>query len=334
MTKRNRRRMSAFASLIALGLMVSLPAGAEPANPEQRARAAFEAGRALAAAGDYGEACSQFEKSLAFVDAIGTLYNLADCEEKRGHFARAQSLFSTVAERAHELGQDEREQLARERGSALDKQLSFLAIELAAPGATVSLDGRTLSATSMDAPIAVDPGKHQLRASAKGKKAWARAFEVPRAQLLLPVRVPPLEAVPSEPSAKPLRVAPKPVEATQPTDPSTRRSNGLALALGGVGLAASGAGAFLGWRYLSKNADAKDTCPSSYGCPQREIAEHKTLVDEARTARNFSYVGFGVGAAALTSAVVLFFNAGKEQPLAASAVVSDNRWLAAVSGKF
>jgi tetratricopeptide (TPR) repeat protein len=333
MKARLQRTSGALSVFVPLGLAVSLPASAEAVNAEQRARAAFEAGRTLAAAGDYSEACAQFEKSLRLVDAMGTAYNLADCEEHRGHFARAQALFTHVADRSHELGQSEREQLARERAGALDQRLSFLTIELATPSVTLSLDGRALSREAIESPIAIDPGKHRLSAVEKGKRGWSTELEIPRAQLLLPVSVPALEALSSE-AAKP---APRPPrERARPGLPVRRAvpNTGLALALGGVGLAAVGTGAFFGWRYLSKNSDAKDTCPSSFSCPAAEIAAHQELVDEARAARNLSYIGFGVGAAALAGAAVVLLATGGEHAVAAGAQTANGGFLATVAGKF
>jgi hypothetical protein len=337
MKARLPRTLGALGLFVPLGLAISLPANAEAVNAEQRARAAFEAGRMLAAAGDYAEACAQFEKSLGLVDAIGTAYNLADCEEHRGHFARAQALFTHVADRSRELGQGEREQLARERATALDQRLSFLTIELAAPSVTLFLDGRPLPREAVESPIAVDPGKHRLSAAEKGKRSWSKELEIPRAQLLLPVSVPALAALSPEP-AKPMPRPPRePGERERPAPPVRRAvpNTGLALALGGVGLAAVGAGTFFGFRYLSKNSDAKDTCPSSFGCPADEITAHQELVDEARSARNLAYVGFGVGAAALAgAAVVLLTTGGGEHPVAASAQTANGGFLATVAAKF
>jgi hypothetical protein len=106
------------------------------------------------------------------------------------------------------------------------------------------------------------------------------------------------------------------------------------MVLGGVGLAAVGAGAFFGWRYLSKNSDAKHTCPESFACPVDEIAAHQELVDQARAARNLSYVGFGVGAAALAGAAVVLLTTGGERPVAAAAQTANGGFIATVSGRF
>jgi hypothetical protein len=320
--------------IAALGLAAPAPAS-EETSAERAARAAFEAGRELASQERYDEACRKFEESIGFVDAIGTTYNLADCEEHRGHLVRAQELFASVARRAHDLDQREREQVAHDRESALDAKLSLISIEPTAPGVTLSLDGKPLSAEAAKEAISVAPGKHRLSASAKGKKPWSKQLDIPRARLLVPIRVPALEdARAARPAAPP---SPAPQRTTAPHRPDSEQRQGsstLAWLVGGVGIGATAAGAFFGWRYLSKNSDAKAVCPESRSCDSQEIQEHTALVDQARTARSLSYVGFGVGAAALATATVLYFSVGKERPVSAGLGVINDSWAAMVRGSF
>ena len=70
----------------ALGLAV--PRVARAQNPAA-AEALFEQARAAMAAGSYELACARFRDSDRLDPAIGTRFNLADCEEKRGRVATA-----------------------------------------------------------------------------------------------------------------------------------------------------------------------------------------------------------------------------------------------------
>jgi len=69
--------------------------------------------------GRYDEACPRFEKSVEVDAGLGTEFNLADCWERIGLRAKARTLFLEVAEKAHAVGQVDREQAARARAAAL-----------------------------------------------------------------------------------------------------------------------------------------------------------------------------------------------------------------------
>lgn len=321
--------------LLCAALCLTGPAlASDESKKEQAAREAFEAGRELSAAGDYEAACDRFKESMALVDAIGTTYNLADCEERLGHFAKAQRLFARVAARARELEQTDREKLARERESALDAKLSLISIEPMPAGVTLSLDGEPISAEAAKDAISVEPGKHRLSAAAQGKKSWSKELDIPRARLLIPVHVPPLEDVRRAERPSPHSPAPPASPPRASEHGRTRGSSTSAWVVGGVGVAATLTGAYFGWRYLSHNSDAKSVCPENENCRAGQIAEHADLVDKARTARNFSYLGFGLGAAALTSATVLFFSVGKEQQLSAAVGAGEGSCEAVIRGRF
>ena len=89
-------------------------------QPEKRrleltiiSEALFEQGRAAMAAGSYDIACARFRDSDKLDPAVGTRFNLADCEERRGRLATAWSLFRGVlSELAHE---DDRRPIAEQR---------------------------------------------------------------------------------------------------------------------------------------------------------------------------------------------------------------------------
>jgi hypothetical protein len=53
------------------------------------AEALFEQARAAMAAGSYDIACARFRDSDKLDPAVGTRFNLADCEERRGRVATA-----------------------------------------------------------------------------------------------------------------------------------------------------------------------------------------------------------------------------------------------------
>ena len=338
-----RGRMLGIVALIVGSASLCSVAHGETEKDLDTAKALFEDGRRLMTAGKYDAACGFFEQSLAAARGIGTKYNLADCEEHRENFSKAQALFLEVAEQAREAGQADRERLAGDRAAAIDEKLAHLQIDQDAPQADIFLDGRALSGSEAKELLAIPPGKHRITASAPGKKTWTKDIDVPKAGMFAIVTVPGLEDAPGgethRPSAAPVIVPVRPLTPSEPladTDPNRgRNARRAALVLGGVGLGATIVGVGFGLQALADNHDAKHVCPTSIGCSDTDISQHATFISNARTARTWSYVGFGVGAAALTSAAVLYFTSPRAGALRATTGFDPNgSWNVAVRGDF
>jgi hypothetical protein len=143
--------------------------------------------------------------------------------------------------------------------------------------------------------------------------------------------------------------AAKPSESSVTLDASAPPSGGwntqktVAAVVGGVGVVGVVAGTIFFLNYQSKNGDAKDVCPSGRDCPPGSADRHADLIDDARSARTLTYVGWGVGAAALAGAAALYFTAPKTEaaPTAARAgslsfvpAVAPGHFGAELSGSF
>ncbi len=143
-------------------------AHAEGSNPAA-AEALFDQGRAALAQGDFDTACGRFRESDRLDPALGTRFNLADCEEKRGHLATAWSLFRGVVAQLAEG--DDRLPVAQKRLSALEPRVPRLTMVLAprAPHTTRVKEGDTEYAeASFGVALPIDPGAHHLMVSAPG----------------------------------------------------------------------------------------------------------------------------------------------------------------------
>jgi hypothetical protein len=326
-----------------------------PADNVLKARELFSEARKLVQDGNYPLACGKFEESLKLNVGIGTQFNLADCWEHVGRTASARSLFLGAAASSHALGQAEREQVAKARADALEPRLLRLVIDVRATDAELVIRRNQVPVErdSWSTAAAVDPGVYLIEASAPGKKAWSARVTVPAtATESVSVTVPPLEdaTVLCEPKSassyaptetKPLTTqrpeAPTPL-ADEPPARSARRT-GYALSLAGLGIAAFGVGTVLAIEFQSKNDDAKVICPSSVGCSASDIDDHSGLVSDAKTFRTWSFVGFGVGGAALVGAAILYFapsSSGERASsfTAAPFVAGDGTWGAVASGDF
>lgn len=126
-----------------------------------------------------------------------------------------------------------------------------------------------------------------------------------------PVPAPP--AVPGLPAQPAL-----PVQPALPTSvPSVDQLGGsqgrwLGYALGGLGVVGLGAGAFFHFSAVSENDAALKTCVQGDGTQcidETDQENHDAHLAKAKSNRTLSYVGFGVGGAALLAGVVLVLTA-------------------------
>ena len=326
------------------------PASAEPAKTESQVKAGalFSEARKLVDAGDYKEACPKFEQSLSLNVGIGVQFNLADCWEHTGRTASAHSLFQGVAASARALGQTSRADVAQARADALQPRLVRMSIEVGSSdaGLVVRRNQIRLEAKDLNNAQPIDSGEYLVEASAPGKKAWQARVIVPAmSSEVIAVTVPPLEAdntpgpvvapVPEKPAkAAPLHTLPPP----SPVDPKERRRTAYVVSLASVGVVGVGLGTVFGLVFKSKNDDAKGVCPSSTNCTPNQVDYHSRLVEHAKDFRTGSFVGFGVGAAALVAATVLYFAPSSSSHAsglsAAPFVTADGSWGAFASGKF
>lgn len=294
------------------------------------ARSLYEQGRELMTAGNYKEACPKFAESQRLDPAGGTLLNLAACHEKEGRTASAWSEFNDALAQARRDDRSDRQQVAQERINALTPILSRITIKLAAgaevEGLVIKLDNVAVGRAVLGAAIPIDPGSHQIEASAPGKKPWSTKVDIGAQKDNKAVEIPPLEAGPAAPAgavptAPPTgSVAPPPDATSAPPDTqdsgSSKRMAGYIV--GGAGVVALGIGSYFGLRAFSKWDDSKSHCPNG-ACD----AEAVSLKDDANSAAWVSNIGLGLGLAGVGVGAYLILTSGssKEAQQPASAQV-------------
>jgi len=150
-------------------------------SPDQQAKAIadalFDDGRKLMADGKTPEACAKFEASIEALPQLGARMNLAQCYEKLGRTASAYVEWREVVGLAAKT-KDPREQFARERLDALGPTVMRLTIQVTEPDVSVKLDGIAIPRATFGTGIPVDPGAHQLVATAPGKPDWSSKIDV------------------------------------------------------------------------------------------------------------------------------------------------------------
>ena len=270
----------------------------------------------MVAQGDYAAACPKFEQSLALEAGVGTQFNLADCWEHIGRTASAQALFVGAAASAKAAGQPEREEVLRDRAAALEPRIAHLVIEVADtdPKLVVKRGDLPLDSDAFGKAKAIDPGSYEIVAKAPGKKPWRKTIEVAAGASVVTVEVPRLEPqVDAESQLESAKKPPEPAKEAEkivvapPIVHANKPMNWTAIGFGGIGVGGLVVGSVMALKYGSANSDAKNICPTSRGCTSAQVSDHDQKVDDARSARTWAYLGFGVGAAGLGAAAALLF---------------------------
>jgi hypothetical protein len=266
------------------------------ASDPAAAEALFREGRAAAQANNYELACKKFHESHRLDPAPGTVLNIADCEEKLGHIATAWTLYQEVTQKIPE--RDERHAIAKERVAALEPRVPKLAIRLApdAPAdARVSRDGVELKSASLDTPLPVDPGKHEIVVEAEGRARSRVEISIAEGEVK---RV-------NVSAGAPLPVSDRGGKTTKVS--SGGKTTGYVLA--GVGVVGIGIGAVTGMMVLSKKKTVDDNCNAQKQCNQTGA----DAAESGKTLGTVSGVSFIVGAVALGAGMYLVLSSKEKQ---------------------
>lgn len=248
-------------------------------------------------AGNYAIACARFRDSDRLDPAVGTRFNLADCEERRGRIATAWSLFRGVVA---ELGaDDDRKPIAEQRAKSLEPRLPYVTLRRVTDtpsGARVRVDGTELGEGSFDVALPMDPGAHELVLVTETRQE-RRPFTLAEGQQSdVPIRFSPAEPAPNA-----------------PPDGSSQRTWGYVV--GGVGVAGVLTGIVAGVVTLGKKSTADDHCSDA-----RQVCD-ETGRDANRSGKTFgvvSGVGLGVGVVGLAAGAYLLLTAPAEPARAAA----------------
>lgn len=327
------REFMPFASALAVATF-AFSAGAADSTAAQ---ALFNQARKAMAEHQYAEACPKLEESLRLEYGLGTLLNLADCEEHAGKLATAWTRFLELASKAHAAGQLERARIGRERAAALEPKLSNLLIDVPPEsridGLQIQRDGTLIGPAEWGTPIPADAGTHTIVVSAPGRQAWTAKVNVTDGATMSRVTVPPLLA--ESPMPSPVTTAPVPPPAgetllvqtpapgeSSPAPHGPGLSKTLAIVSGVVGLAGVGVGTYFGLKSISdhRNVSNQSTSAgctpmgSTTACSGAGAANVVHLAGEAKTAGNISTAAFIVGGVGLAGAVVLWVTAPRSEP--------------------
>lgn len=306
----DRARSRLAAALLLAPLLLAPRASAEPSRGERdAARTLMDLGDRKIEAKDYAAALKAYQTADAIMGVPTTGIEVARTQLLLGHLVLAWEVATKVSRFPRKASEPEAFTRARAEGESLAGKLLpkiptlRLSIRGAPAGAPLelSLDGEPLPASALDAPIKVDPGKHQVTASAPG---------VPKASAAITL---------GEGESSPL-VLVLGDEPRKGDDAHASESNTRAVLIG-VGLGALGtglvAGSITGALSLTRTSSIKRQCATLTSCPPRLQGD----IDAATTLANVSNVGFGVAAAGAVVAVIGLAIAPRSRPAPALRVL-------------
>lgn len=270
-------------------------------DPKMLARRHFDRGMELARKGAYAEALAEFTRANEMSPHYAVLYNIGQACIALGRPVEAlEALERYLSEGGAEIPAARRSQVENEIAK-LGARTAEVEVEVDAPGAIVSIDGKEVGRVPLPGPVRVGIGTHRLRASLEGRPAVEQSITVAgqekrRVTLSLPSRT----AVTGPASGAPTTAAPRKPSVVHADEAPGRTQATLGYIAGGLGIGLGVATvAHYVWnknRYdtwssrhqeLEKNADAAD-----YG--QRQAANNE-LSDSIGRASVVT-VGLGIGA--------------------------------------
>jgi len=173
----------ALASVLASMLVAGAAGRAAGDANRDKADQLFAEGRALLSS-NLVQACEKFTLSLRYnSEAIGTLLNVAQCDEKLGRIASAFARFTEVRDRAKELGLIDHQRAAESRIAALAPSVPHLAIRMPAPvpETKIAIDDRLIPIEAIG-DVTIDPGERVIVISAPGRMPFRATLTVARAE--------------------------------------------------------------------------------------------------------------------------------------------------------
>jgi len=253
---------------ILAAMLVTRIAAAQAPTP---ADVAFERGRTLLAAGKYDDACAAFDESLRLDFQFGTLFNAADCNQRRGHLATALAQWKRIAADDHNTG---RAVKAHDNAAALEPRVPKLAITVVHPVArmAITIDGTPVGDPAQ--PLLVDLGSHEIVVTAPGLQDSRRNVQVTQEANVVRVEVT---------TGKPLSAPEGASDVSAPLPPAEEHSRRVPAgkALFVTGIATVAAGLVVGGIAYSDWSSAQDDAKTNVG-------KANTGVDHVRLLGNVS----------------------------------------------
>jgi hypothetical protein len=302
------RRAAAFLLPIAMACLAARTARADGADPAAAAEL-FRQGREALLQNHFDVACPRLAESERLDPKVGTLINLARCEEAIDKRASAMRHWDDAVKLAH-ASTDARESFVTEQRDKIAQSVPRLAVKLAPgvpPDTRVKLDGVEIGPGDLGAMAPVDAGPHVIIASTS---AGDRQYPVTVVDDdVVTVTIDPRAPAPvvdsqssAQPASGPTTDAPSP-EAPRPPASRGDTQRLIAYAAGGAAVFALGLGTAWGLQAISARNDSR--CANGACSNQAGVEAQQEGLD----AGNRATVAFIVGGVLVAGGVALWMTA-------------------------
>ncbi|HTU58636.1 MAG TPA: hypothetical protein VMF89_09380 [Polyangiales bacterium] len=162
-----------FSLVCVLNLCVAKPTLAQANDVRTEAEVLFQDARRLMQENQFAAARLKLERSQALEPRVGTLLNLAFCDENLGQLKAAWLEYTRAAELARRDKPDS-VAFAQDKAERIAAQLSRVTVRVSNPSTPprVELDGVLLSSDTLGTPLVIEPGRHRLDAAAPERESW------------------------------------------------------------------------------------------------------------------------------------------------------------------
>ena len=307
---RPSRRIAA--ALVLFASLATTPHALAQSDPAA-ARAHLKEGYELKQRGRYVEALPHLQESYRLDPQVKTLLNLADCEEKLGHFADALTHWVSLRDKAGQEHNDAIKQEAEKRLGALETRMPKIVIKLAVdapPDSIVLRDGVVLGAVSLNTPLPVDPGKHVIAVRAKGHNERQHDVNVAEGETKqVEVTAGDVEGG----SSSAVAFAPTPEQPEARSGGSPLKTIGIVTTI--VGAAGVAAGAVFGVRAIALQSDAN--CPNNV-CVIGQ--SDPNALRDAASSGDISTIFFIAGGVAAAAGITMWLLAPKRASASSAAL--------------
>jgi hypothetical protein len=326
---RGLARGAVLHSAAVAALVVTSPSLAQTQPPEDlaMARALGTEGVRLADAGDCAAAVPKLTAAEKLYHAPTTLERLGECEIKIGKLVSGTERLNRVLREPLPADAPPVFQAARKRAQdtlapavARIGKLRIHVDGVPADSVILTVDGASVVAAVLDAPMPIDPGAHTITVTAPGFQTSATTVTIAdggdSSASLSVVRQPeapaPAAVVPPSPAPPATAAPPPPPVAPAPAAPSPPAPQGssnvpaiVSFVAGGVGIAV---GSIFGVLALSTHSTLNNECG-----PTKQTCSNPSDVSALATNAWVSNVGFGVGiVGAVVGTVFLLTNHGSQ----------------------
>ncbi len=290
------------------------------ASPESDAKDLFARGRELRANNDCGSAAPLFRKAWTIYPAgLGSLRNLAECEEQLGHFASSRRSWLDLKRALVTAPNDPKyegwDKDAEEAAARLKPKVATFVVDVYVKspegealanektGVQIFVNGESVATTLVGTPLERDPGTYRIRAQVEDAQPVEQTV--------------PLNAGDNPHVTIRLTQTPKPKNnpslAVTTEDSSSRKTIGYVVSgVGAAALIGSGVTFLLRQSALSK---LEDDCPSyeSAPCPASKRSDIESTTDRGKLMSTLSPILLGVGLAGVGVGVALIVTAPSQE---------------------